>query len=96
MISLSELRQVIAQAPERIGAFGVKNLWVFGSLARAEETVNDIDFLVEFESSPSLEQFMGLKFLLEDLVQAPVDLHSLGSCPERFMNRIKPDLKHVA
>jgi hypothetical protein len=26
----------------------------------------------------------------------PVDLHSKGSCPARFLQRIQPDLLHVA
>jgi hypothetical protein len=26
----------------------------------------------------------------------PVDLHSKGACPPRFLQRIQPDLRHVA
>ena len=75
---------------------GVAELWLFGSAARGEADANDLDFLVEFSSPPTLTGFMGLKFLLEERLQMPVDLHTRSSCPERFMRRIQPDLLHVA
>lgn len=76
--------------------FGVASLWLFGSAARGEADAHDLDLLVEFTSPPTLMGFMGLKFLLEDRLQMPVDLHTRSSCPERFMRRIQPDLLHVA
>lgn len=39
---------------------------------------------------------MNLKFFLEDVSGMPVDLHSRKTCPERFYERIRTDLKHVA
>ena len=77
-------------------AFGVNKLWLFGSAARGETGVHDLDFLVEFENPPSLVGFMNLKFFLEERLGKPVDLHSKGSCPDRFFKRIQPDLLHVA
>ncbi len=79
-----------------IRKFGVKTLWLFGSAARGEKTFNDLDFLVEFNSPPTLLGFMNLKFFLEDQLQIPVDLHSKASCPQRFFHRIQDDLLHVA
>jgi predicted nucleotidyltransferase len=76
--------------------FGVASLWLFGSAARGEADAHDLDVLVEFSSPPTLTGFMGLKFLLEDRLQMPVDLHTRSSCPERFMRRIHNDLLHVA
>lgn len=75
---------------------GVAELWLFGSAARGEADAKDLDFLVEFTSPPTLKSFMGLKFLLEERFQMPVDLHCRSSCPERFMRRIQADLLHVA
>lgn len=77
-------------------AFGVKELWLFGSAARGEAQAHDLDFLVDFDLPPTLTGFMNLKFFLEERLGRPVDLHSRGSCPDRFLQRIQPDLLHVA
>ena len=76
--------------------FGVNKLWLFGSAARGMGDAHDLDFLVEFDAPPTLTGFMNLKFFLEDHLGMPVDLHSKGSCPARFLQRIEPDLLHVA
>jgi predicted nucleotidyltransferase len=81
---------------KELESFGVAGLWLFGSAARGEADANDLDFLVEFSSPPTLINFMGLKFLFEEKLHMPVDLHTRSSCPERFMRRIQPDLLHVA
>ena len=81
---------------DELPTFGVDHLWLFGSAARGEAVVHDIDFLVEFSSPPTLNRFMNLKFFLEDRLGMPVDLHSRAACPARFFQRIQPDLLHVA
>lgn len=78
-------------------ARGIRHLWVFGSVARGDAAdASDIDLLVEFEKPPTFMGFMDLKFALEERLGKRVDLHSRGSCPERFLRRIEPDLKHVS
>jgi predicted nucleotidyltransferase len=55
--------------------FKVKTLALFGSTVRNEATEkSDLDFLVEFAGSPTFDQYMDLKFYLEDLFNKPVDL----------------------
>lgn len=90
------LIQAIHSLGKELESHKVKRLWLFGSAARGEEEVHDLDFLVEFNSPPTLTGFMNLKFFLEERLHMPVDLHSLGSCPKRFFERIQPDLLHVA
>jgi len=76
---------------------GVTSLWIFGSHARGDSRPDsDLDLLVDFESPPGFDNFMGLKIDLEDLLGTKVDLHTRSSCPDRFMRRIQPDLLHVA
>ena len=77
-------------------AFGVKELWLFGSAARGGGQAHDLDFLVDFNLPPTLTGFMNLKFFLEERLGLPVDLHSKGACPARFLQRIQPELLHVA
>jgi predicted nucleotidyltransferase len=75
---------------------GVKDLYVFGSVARGESDPHDVDVMVEFFDLPGLLEMMGVKFLLEDRLPLPVDLYSMSACPERFKLRILEELRHVA
>jgi len=78
-------------------AHGVRQAWVFGSRARGEaKPGSDWDVLVEFASPPDFSRFMGLKLLLEDRLEARVDLLSLTACKPRFLQAIQPELKRVA
>ena len=96
MKNTDSMISAIRALDKELETFGVAGLWLFGSAARGEANASDLDFLVEFTSPPTLTGFMGLKFLLEERLGMPVDLHSRSSCPERFMRRIQPDLLHVA
>ena len=95
MLIREEILNSLREIHSELTAMGVKDLWLFGSAARGE-LAKDADFLVDFQSAPTLVGFMNLKFLLEDKLQVPVDLHTRSSCPERFMRHIQPDLLHVA
>ncbi len=54
--------------------FSVLKIGLFGSYVRdAAYPASDIDLLVEF-SSPTFDNYMDLKFYLEELLQTPVDL----------------------
>lgn len=90
-----EIISLLRKNQSELDRFGVKHLWLFGSSARGEQA-NDVDFLVSFESPPGLENFMGFKFFLEDLLGKPVDLLSRGRCSDRFYSRIESDLLNVA
>ena len=69
---LSKLRKNIRVIRRR---FAVKGLSDFGSVARNQATrTSDIDVLVEFKDKATFDLFMDLKFYLEDLLDAGVDL----------------------
>ena len=54
--------------------FGVRTIGLFGSHARGEaDRTSDIDILVEFDE-PTFDRYMDLKFFLEDLLGAEVDV----------------------
>lgn len=67
--------------------YGVKRIALFGSYIHEEQKeTSDIDLLVEFdEQAMTFDNYMDLKFDLEDLFQKPVDLVILDD--------IKPALK---
>lgn len=68
--------------------YGVSRIALFGSYIREDQNeTSDIDLLVEFdETAMTFDNYMDLKFNLEDLLQKPVDLVILDD--------IKPALKH--
>lgn len=54
--------------------FTVLRIGVFGSIVRDEAgPESDVDILVEL-AEPTFDNYMDLKFMLEDLLQRPVDL----------------------
>lgn len=55
--------------------FHVRSLGVFGSYVRHEANTNsDLDILVEFETPPTLFEFVRLQEYLSQVLGLPVDL----------------------
>jgi predicted nucleotidyltransferase len=69
--------------------FHVSGIGVFGSFARGEgRKESDVDVLVEFEEGfKTFDNFMDLKYYLEDIFSRNVDLVTV--------NALKPQLKDV-
>ncbi|MBI5181164.1 MAG: nucleotidyltransferase family protein [Nitrospirae bacterium] len=67
--------------------YGVKKIGVFGSFAKGREKAgSDVDVLVEFEEGyKTFDNYMELKFFLEDLFSRRVDLVTIKA--------LKPQLK---
>ncbi len=77
--------------------FGVRNLSVFGSVARGDERPgSDVDVLVEFEQTPTFDQFMDLKLYLEELLRRKVDLVTRHALKPRMRPIIEKEALHVA
>ncbi|HEX5010004.1 MAG TPA: nucleotidyltransferase family protein [Planctomycetota bacterium] len=71
------LQRLSASVGDMRGRFGVRNLQVFGSVARDEAgPQSDVDVLVAFDGPATFDRYFGLKFFLEDLLGSPVDLVS--------------------
>jgi predicted nucleotidyltransferase len=70
--------------------FHVSRIGVFGSFARGEETeTSDLDILVEFEQGrKTFDNYMDLKFFIEDLVHRPVDLVTTAALKPRIREEI--------
>jgi hypothetical protein len=70
-----EVIRLVREHEKELRVFGFSALSIFGSVARDEaHEDSDLDFLVDFPDAPTLEQFMGLKFALEQLLGRSVDL----------------------
>jgi predicted nucleotidyltransferase len=82
-----EILKRLEENREIIRGLGVRRLGIFGSYARGEQKeASDMDFLVEFEEA-TLQNYLNLKELLEQLFGCPVDLV--------FEDTLKPRLKPI-
>lgn len=66
-------------AEAQLRALGVRRLSLFGSFVRSEAgQKSDVDLLVEFQpGQKSFDNFMTLSYLLEEILQRPVELVTL-------------------
>lgn len=92
-----EVLRILAAHRGDFEQFGVRSIAIFGSVARDEAgPESDVDVLVEFERSPSFDQYMRLKLYLEDLLGTSVDLASLKTLKPRVRPRIESEAIRVA
>lgn len=85
-----QLIELLRQNQLQIKALGVRKIGLFGSFVRGEPTAeSDVDLLVEFnKGEKTFDNFMQLNFLLEDLLQRPVELVT----PEGLSPHIGPHI----
>jgi len=82
MVDLEDIKQKVRPILHK---YGIKKAGIFGSSARGEADVNDIDLLVKIKQKISLLDFIGIKQELEDELNMKVDLVEYDS--------LKPALK---
>lgn len=77
--------------------FGVKEIGIFGSYVRKEqEESSDIDILVEFKDGyRTFDNYMDLKFYLEELLGLRVDLVSKDALKPRLRPYILEEIVYV-
>ena len=93
-LALLRLAQLLPTARRR---FGVRDLAVFGSVARGEASArSDLDVLVDFEGPATFDGFMGLKFFLEDTLGVEVDLVTRAALKPRLRERVESEARRVA
>jgi len=77
--------------------YHVKKIGVFGSFARGEEKAeSDIDVLVEFEADyETFDNYMDLKFFLEDLFGRNVDLVTIDALRPQLKDAILSQVSYA-
>lgn len=87
MLTYKTILTKLEENNAEIKKYGVKRIGLFGSYLKNEQKpTSDIDILVEFEKGKTtFDNYMDLKFFLEDLFKCKVDLVTHEA--------IKPDLK---
>ncbi len=97
MLTAEEIFKLIQQNRERIKRYGVKRIGLFGSYLRREQKEDsDIDILVEFEKGKkTFDNYMELKFFLEDLFKRKVDLVIAESVKPELRKYIMESVKYA-
>ena len=86
---IAELRNRKEDILKLAFSYGVKDIRIFGSVARGEQDDNsDIDLLVEMEKDKSLFDRLGFKHELEQLLQQKVDVISVRAIHGRLKENI--------
>ncbi|MEW5944832.1 MAG: nucleotidyltransferase family protein [bacterium] len=88
--------EIVAILKENYGIiesrFKVRSLALFGSAARGEAGADsDVDVLVDFPEPPTFDQYMELKFFLEDVLHRGFDLVTRRGLRERFRTQVQKD-----
>ena len=81
----------------RLRSLGVKRLGLFGSFVREEQVpASDVDVLVEFEpGKKSFDNFMRIAFLLEEVLERPVELVTTEALSPHLGPRILEEVEDV-
>ncbi len=97
MLTAEEILKLIQQNRERIKRYGVKRIGLFGSYLRGEQKESsDIDILVEFEKGKkTFDNYIELKFFLEDLFKRKVDLVIAESVKPELRKYIMESVKYA-
>ena len=76
MLTKKDVLKIIQRNEEKIKAHGVKQIGIFGSFGKSTQTgKSDVDIRVVFrEGEKTFDNYMELKFLLQELLNHKVDL----------------------
>jgi len=97
IIRKEQALKIIADHREELKQFDVQALYLFGSVVRDEATEDsDVDIEVEFVSRPNFDRYIDLKFYLEDLLHAPVDLLTKSSIRPEIASYIEKEAIRAA
>lgn len=96
MKTANDLKIILAEHKKRFQKdFHVKQLGIFGSYSRGEQTDNsDVDILVEFKQPIGLD-FVELAYQLEGLLHTKVDLVSKKAIKPKMWEYLKDEVIYV-
>ena len=96
MQTRAEIEATLKQLkPSLAEKFKVKEIGIFGSYVRGEESGrSDVDILVEF-SEPIGWEFIDLKDFLEEILGLRVDLVTTGALKPRMRDKVLQEVVYV-
>jgi predicted nucleotidyltransferase len=96
--NIEEILSIIRKSkPELLNNFGVENIAVFGSFVKTEQKKNsDIDIMVSLKPGyKTFDNFMELRFYLEEKLQSNIDLTIKESIRKEFRESIYQEAIYV-
>lgn len=97
MLTSDLIMKKINENKEKLRKYGVKRIGVFGSYSKNKQKAeSDIDILVEFKKGKkTFDNYMDLKFFLEDLFGCNVDLVMNGALKLELKPYILKSVKYA-
>ena len=91
------IRILQSALPRLKAAYGVREMAIFGSVARDEaEPGSNVDILVSLDRAVGLIEFSSLASSLEDILDSKVDLLTWNSLNPRIRPLVEKDIVHVS
>ena len=96
MKTLEEIEEILKRyKPILKERFNVKEIGIFGSYVRGEETQeSDVDILIDF-SEPIGWEFFDIKDILEEAIEKEVDLVTVGALKPRLKDIILEEVVYI-
>jgi hypothetical protein len=96
MKTLEEIEEILKQyKPILKERFKIKEIGIFGSYVRGEETQeSDVDILIDF-SEPIGWEFFDIKDILEEAIEKEVDLVTVGALKPRLKDIILEEVVYI-
>jgi predicted nucleotidyltransferase len=96
MYTKDEIIKTLQQHKEDLNRLHVKELALFGSVARGDHRPDsDIDILVEFSHGSSFDKYCNLSEYLQSLFHQDIDVVTFQSVRPQIMESIKNDTVYV-
>ncbi|MGB9749775.1 MAG: nucleotidyltransferase family protein [Caldisericia bacterium] len=98
MNNFERIKEILKQNKKELERkYKVKYIAIFGSYVRGEQNErSDIDILVDFrENGKTFDNYMDLKFYLENLLNIKVDLIMEGALKENVKKLIMDEIEYV-
>lgn len=92
---MNNLENIKSQIKPILKKYGIKKAGIFGSSARGESVVNDLDLLVKIDKKISLLEFVGIQQELEDTLGMKVDLVEYDAIKPALKDEILQDEEPV-
>lgn len=89
-------RILMKKKPFLVKKYKIKDIGIFGSYVRGEETKrSDVDLLIEFRESPGFLEFMEIENFLTDTLGIKVDLVMKSALKPRIGQHILNEVEYL-
>ena len=97
MLTKEHIVNTIQEHMKEIKSYGVKKIGIFGSVATASNSEeSDIDILIEFQKDKkAFDNYMELKFFLEELFHRKVDLVIEDALKSRIRDSVLKEVSYA-